>query len=375
LTLYLTINDQPSGVYWSQVTDVVNLLDRDKRYDVRLLALVSVRGYRSIRKQIKARCPRAIVLPMYPKMQNWRKNAAIVRWACRTYKVNSMIARGAFATSVAIDCRNKGSIQKVCFDARGAYAAEWNEYRIIDDDALISSVEGVEREAVINADFRLAVSNALVDHWKQKYQYQDDRQVIIPCTLGADHKRSDRREAIRNDLGVALDEKLLVYSGSTAGWQSFDLLKKLLEPALSSDPKLKVLFLSRSDENNAALKNQFPGQVFVKWLDASEVSDYLSACDVGLLVREDTVTNLVSSPTKFAEYLNAGLNVLISPKIGDMSAFVQDQKCGEVIEEEIDQVSVPTSQERDRNKELARKYFTKDAFAREYARIMEVLSA
>ena len=375
MTFYLTINDQPSGVYWSQVTDVVDLLDRDKRYDVRLLALVSARGYRSIRKQIRSRCPRAIVLPMYPKMQNWQKNGSIVRWACGMYKAGSIMARGAFATAVALEAKKRGVVQKVCFDARGAYAAEWNEYRIIDDQNLIDSVKGVEENAVSHSDIRLAVSQALVDHWKTEYDYRSEEHVIVPCTLGADHSETKGGAEVRKALGVAEDDKLLVYSGSTAGWQSFDLLKKLLEPALTADPKLKVLFLSRQDTNNEALRNQFPGQVFVKWLNAAEVGDHLSACDLGMLVREDTVTNQVSSPTKFAEYLNAGLNVLISPRIGDMSAFVEAHGCGQVIHDEIGQLIVPNDQERARNRGLAKQHFSKEAFSREYARIMEVIGA
>lgn len=350
------------------------MLDRDARYDVRLLALVSARGYTKIKRQIKARCPRAIVLPMYPKMKNWRKNDRMIRRVCRKRKATGIIARGAFATAAAIEARLKGAVQKVCFDARGAYAAEWNEYRIIDDQALIDSVKGVEQKAVANSDFRLSVSEALIDHWKNEYDYQSEDHVVIPCTLGADHSESSSSVEVRKELGVAENEKLLVYSGSTAGWQSFDLLKNLLEPALNADPQLKVLFLSRRDENNEALKNQFPGQVFVKWLDASEVGQHLAACDVGMLVREDTVTNQVSSPTKFAEYLNAGLNVMISPKIGDMSAFVEEHACGQVISTEIGEVLVPNAEARERNKQLAKTHFTKEAFAREYAKIMEVLT-
>lgn len=350
------------------------MLDRDARYNVRLLAMVSARSYFKTRRQIKEKCPRAFVLPMYPKAKNWSKNAGILKGFCRSQKATAIIARGAFATNVALAAKDKGAFKKVCFDARGAYAAEWNEYRIIDDQALIDSVKGVEQKAVLDADFRLAVSQALVEHWKQAYAYASQEHVVIPCTLGADHQESSKGLEVRKNLGVAADEKLLVYSGSTAGWQSFDLLKEVLTPALSADKKLKVLFLSREDANNRSLQEQFPDQVFVKWLAPSEVADHLGACDVGILVREDTVTNQVSSPTKFAEYLNAGLNVLISPKIGDMSAFVQIHGCGQVISSGLGEIRVPNDTERQRNKELAKRHFSKDAFAREYAKIMENLS-
>ena len=43
LILYLTYNDQPSGVYWSQVCDVVAYLNSLGGEEERLVALVSAR--------------------------------------------------------------------------------------------------------------------------------------------------------------------------------------------------------------------------------------------------------------------------------------------------------------------------------------------
>ena len=63
--------------------------------------------------------------------------------------------------------RDRGLVKRVCFDGRGAYAAEWEEYRIIDDDALIAQFRPLESEAVNKSDFRIAVSHALVAHWRE----------------------------------------------------------------------------------------------------------------------------------------------------------------------------------------------------------------
>ena len=41
MILYVTYNDQPSGVYWSQVTDVVAYMNNCGGPRVRLLAFVS----------------------------------------------------------------------------------------------------------------------------------------------------------------------------------------------------------------------------------------------------------------------------------------------------------------------------------------------
>ena len=51
-------------------------------------------------------------------------------------------------------------------------------------------------------------------------------------------------------------------------------------------------------------------------------------CDYGLIIRDESITNQVSSPVKFAEYLYAGLKIIISSNIGDYSKFVLDNDCG-----------------------------------------------
>ncbi|MBX7130963.1 MAG: hypothetical protein K1X58_16715, partial [Flavobacteriales bacterium] len=303
MILYLTYNDQPSGVYWSQVTDVVEHMNSLGGPEVRLVALVSGRNFLRTRQAIKAHSPSSLVLPMVPAMRRWRMNSTLLAWVCRVLRPSGIICRGPFATWMALRMRDRGLTERVCFDGRGAYAAEWEEYRIIDNDALIAQVRPLEQEAVGASDFRLSVSNALVAHWRERYGYAGDAHVVIPCTLGMDV----RSAPIPNDRDAPVR---LVYSGSTAGWQSFDLLKGTLTRVLDAQPDVQVLFLSKRDVNNSTLEAAYPGRVQVKWLDHAQVSAALAECDLGIMVRERTITNQVASPTKFAEYLASGLRII-----------------------------------------------------------------
>jgi glycosyltransferase involved in cell wall biosynthesis len=52
---------------------------------------------------------------------------------------------------------------------------------------------------------------------------------------------------------------------------------------------------------------------------------------VGLLLREDTLTNRVASPVKFAEYLRCGLPVILTPYIGDFYGLVRSEDVGRAI--------------------------------------------
>jgi hypothetical protein len=371
MLLYLTYNDQPSGVYWSQVTDVVEHLNTLDGSKVKLVALVSGRDFLSTRKKIKAHSPSAWVLPMVPTMKRWKQNTAILAGVCRLLKPSGIICRGPFATWMALRMRERGLTKKVCFDGRGAYAAEWEEYRIIDDDALIAQFRPLENEAVNASDFRIAVSQALVAHWRERYGYREQAHVVIPCTLGKEVERAYPVFAERNGATVRL-----VYSGSTAGWQSFDLLKPLLTQVLDSQPDTHVLFLSKRDANNSALEAAYPGRVSVKWLDHAQVAAALAECDHGIMVRERTITNRVASPTKFAEYLSSGLRVITNEGLGDFSALVPAQDLGLVVEEgrplpELKQVSPA---ERQRLRAFALEHFTKPVHDESYRAVLKALA-
>lgn len=375
MIIYLTYNDQPSGVYWSQVTDVVEHLNTLGAERVRLVALVSARGYLGTRRSIKAHSPSAWVIPMVPTMARWRKNAMILAWVCRMLHPKAIIARGVMATWMALRMRDRKLVQRVCFDGRGAYAAEWEEYRIIDDDALIAQFRPLENQAVNASDLRIAVSHALVGHWRERYGYSGQAHVVVPCTLGKEHLIWLEKQA--TDYGSPNTDLMLVYSGSTAGWQSFALLEPLIGKALAQQEELHAVFLSKEDDNNRSLQERYPERVHITWVSPEQVPAVLDECDMALMVREDTVTNRVASPTKFAEYLCAGLPVIISAGLGDFSDLVVANGLGHVVGQGQEPPSYkhPTVEERLRLKRFARDHFTKPAYDAAYTRLLAVMSA
>ena len=82
-----------------------------------------------------------------------------------------------------------------------------------------------------------------------------------------------------------------------------------------------------------------------------------------MLVRDDTVTNRVAAPTKFAEYLACGLRVVISKGLGDCSDFVEEHQCGAVVnDDDIDVADLRSRLAASVNPaELCLKHFSKDS--------------
>ncbi len=369
--IYLTYNDQPSGVYTSQVCDVCRFMNSELNAGLRLIAFISLHDFASNRKKIRTDFPGAWVLPAVPKAKYWRFSALVFALICFLTGERTIIARNIIATQLALFAKMLKLAHVICLDGRGAIAAEWNEYQVVPDESMKRAIAGQEQKAVLNSDFRIAVSSKLIDHWRKTYGYQSDRHVVIPCTLGLGIKpglpSEAEIEAYRKAQGFSSDDVVLVYSGSTAGWQSFVVLADILGKVLSSDKRYKLLFLAGEDESIRKMKASFPEQVSSKWVKHSEVQQTLLACDYGILYRENSVTNQVASPTKFAEYLSAGLPVIISDHLGDYSDFVRREKCGYVIgpDENVNLTKSGYDQKLHCVK-LAELYFTKASNIKQY---------
>ncbi len=377
--IYLTYNDQPSGVYSSQVSDVCNFLNNELHAEIKLVAFISLHSFLGNRKKIKKEVAGALVLPALPKAKYWKFTMFLFAFLCLLKGEKKVIARNVIAAKIALFAQKTGILNKVVLDGRGAIAAEWNEYQVVPDESMKKNIYDQEKSAVLETNFRIAVSSGLINYWRDSYGYSQNDHVIIPCTLNTGFRASsfsdDELLQERKLIGFEQEDIILVYSGSTAGWQSFTMLATLLGTILNKGKLYKILFLSGEDENISALKKQFPGQVFSKWVKHHEVQKVMAACDYGILFREQSVTNQVASPTKYAEYLSAGLPVIISDKLGDYSAFTKNNKCGMVVNFTDDITPLKTTlAEKQRMIQLAIDNFTKQANISQYEKLINSIN-
>lgn len=332
MIFYLTYNEAPSGIFSSQVIDVVKFIETNCDTKIKLVSFISLRGFSSAKQKIKSELPGAIVLPMIPKMKNWSKNKLLLSWYCKMYKPNMIIARSVMASKLALLMRENKNCDRFVYDGRGAIAAEWHEYKVVTDEHLLKEISIYEKEVILESDFRIAVSNALVEFWGKKFAYSKKDHVVIPCTLNSDFENvkisKEKISEKRKQLNLNETDTVFVYSGSVAGWQSFDILLSFMEPILKRSNDNKIVFFSPQNSNLDKLQKLFPAQVIRKHLNSNQVSEFLIVGDFGLLIREDSVTNQVASPVKFAEYVACGLKVIISQKLGDYTELAEQKNWG-----------------------------------------------
>jgi glycosyltransferase involved in cell wall biosynthesis len=118
-----------------------------------------------------------------------------------------------------------------------------------------------------------------------------------------------------------------VWCGSIGGLYRFDLAVRFAD-ALG----LPLTVLTRQVEAARAALGGRPADV--REVPQEEVAGELHPGDVGLCFYADGFANLARAPTRFAEYLAAGMAVAVTPGIGDLSAILNDHNVGVVLEEE-----------------------------------------
>jgi glycosyltransferase involved in cell wall biosynthesis len=152
----------------------------------------------------------------------------------------------------------------------------------------------------------------------------------IPCCVDTARFRPDpeARANARRKLGLG-DRTVVVYAGSLGSWYREREMVSFVRRFKSLVPDALFLVLTRSPV--VALKSQlsaegFPSEDVVSVeVSPSEMPRMLPAADLGLSFIASAFSKLGSSPTKVAEYLAAGVPVLLNGDIGDQAELASDR--------------------------------------------------
>jgi glycosyltransferase involved in cell wall biosynthesis len=228
----------------------------------------------------------------------------------------------------------------------------------------------LERSVILKSDRQLAVSRKLVEYWKDEFKFNKNTYRVIPSTLRRAFSSIglsgleilERRKA----FGIKRGDVVLVYSGSSAEWQSYDMMFDFVKGTLNRQRNVFIFFLADGNRYIRDLTEAFGERVRQFLVPPEKVPFYLEMCDFGLMIREKTTTNRVASPVKFAEYLASGLKVIVSDGIGDCSSMVKSLDLGFFYNETPGDLEPLTEEDRCRSRGAAISHFSKDAYSNFY---------
>ena len=248
---------------------------------------------------------------MFP-LSIWKLNLFTFLFILLIKKPKNVISRNVFAGFISLKARNffKGLKYKCIYDGRGIAFAEAEEYHIYSNN-LNKKVKHIELFVLKNSDTVMAVTEKMFDVWEKhlNLNFNHCKKVVIPCTIGAEFECNLDNPLSRDFFGFSKQDIVLVYSGSLALWQSIDYMLKFYEQLRKSNEKVKLLMLCKSNNLIEKYVNKYE-DIKNLYLNPSEIPNALRLCDYGIILREKSITNSVSSPTKFAEYLSCGLKII-----------------------------------------------------------------
>jgi glycosyltransferase involved in cell wall biosynthesis len=144
---------------------------------------------------------------------------------------------------------------------------------------------------------------------------------------------------------------------------------------------MPLTVITRQTELALEILAGYPAEV--RAVTPDHVPDELFAGDVGLSLIKSSYSKIASAPTRFAEYLAAGMPVIVTPGVGDLESIVEQHRVGIVLRGEDDEAVADAARQAaelsrdsttaERGRRLARERFDVEAGSRRYAQIYERL--
>ncbi len=220
---------------------------------------------------------------------------------------------------------------KVLYDCRGVFIDEQIVKGKIRRNSLKEIILRLFEKVIIHkSSFIVLVSEQFKLYYAKLYG-----KKILKKTLVINNKTLNRGISKEHFLNFRSKNKIIgVYSGSAADWQNINQLFELFKFCVDSFSDILFKIITYNKKEFSELLSKYPelkDKVELNFKDPDEVFDTLKMCNFGILLRDNNLINNVASPLKFAEYLAAGLPVLISEGVGDTEKIIKNNKIGAVI--------------------------------------------
>lgn len=158
------------------------------------------------------------------------------------------------------------------------------------------------------------VSKAMKKYYSKNYNMCfNSNTSIIPCfntTIQLDSFNQKK-----------YDDNIFVYAGGTAIWQGLEKIIKVYSfIEKHSNLNTTILLLVKDKDTCLNLLGKYEVSNYViNYVSVSELPKALSIAKFGFIIRDDNITNNVSTPTKLSTYLSCGVIPIYSSSIHDFA--------------------------------------------------------
>jgi len=302
-------------------------------------------------------------------------NSYLLGWVLKkcmdSQNINCIHARGVQGTSIVLSIRPALKDLRVVCDVRGLESAEY-EYMATHrfrkkmsffQKKWFGQLLQFETKAILGADDIFCISKSMINYLQSQLNDPNQNQKFhyIPCSVQNEKFRieSERRLTWRKNLNVE-NRLVMIYSGAMAQWQLPENVVELFIYMKRLDPSLFFRGITPGVEKLKSMfqaKNVNQKDYRIEESSFDNIHELLACGDIGILLREENPVNRYACPTKFAEYLAAGLHIVATAAIEDIREYIEQYRIGTVLTQCED-----LNQEKDRLKRAIES--SKDTFIR-----------
>ena len=157
------------------------------------------------------------------------------------------------------------------------------------------------------------------EHYEQKYHLKIDTCYTMPC-FNTEYQKAnvDSKDYSRN---------VFAYAGGLSKWQCIDqtlALYKRLEQAAAGEARL-LLLTPEQDKARQLVEQYSIEHVEITHVPYTKLPDVLKSVKFGFALREEHPVNLVSTPTKLANYIANGIIPIYTSAVRDFDLESRDK--------------------------------------------------
>ena len=250
----------------------------------------------------------------------------------RTHGIRLVHARSHVPGAIALALRYFTGV-RFLFDVRGLMAEEYVDAQVWRANGLLFSLtKKVERRIMRAADSVVILTlrgRRLLEDWYGS-ELASKPFSVIPCCTEAECTGHDFPDPPQSPVTLG-------YVGKLGGWYATREMMRFVRLAHEVIGDLRFNLWTQSDPQRAgaeAAHAQIAQNTVIGRLPPQDVVAHLSrTCHAALCLIKPSFSKLASSPTKFSEYLAAGLPVIVNAGIGDLDEIVRGEGIGVVMPE------------------------------------------
>lgn len=165
------------------------------------------------------------------------------------------------------------------------------------------------------------VSNKMLMHYRNKYFYNKQDYIIIPCY------NLNYLSGLASSTGERYKNPSFVYAGSMATWQCVEETLQIFKAVQQKISEASLTLLVKEQDEAFGLVNKYGiKNVEIKYVNLSDLQKELTKYKYGFIIREDILVNNVSTPTKMNSYLASAVIPIYTDSI---QAFVENIDLGD----------------------------------------------